>query len=82
MVLLDLRMPVLDGYAVATEVRQGQLPANRDVLIVAYSSEPAHVASVKAQRAARLCQQALCATAAGGSGRARTMRLLVDATAL
>ena len=33
------------------KIRQGHVPANRDVRIVAYSSEPAHVASVKAQKA-------------------------------
>jgi CheY-like chemotaxis protein len=51
LVLLDLRMPVLDGYAVAAEVRRGQVPINREARIVAYSSEPAHVASVKAHKA-------------------------------
>src|SRR4029453_6342322 len=51
LVLLDLKMPVLDGYAVAAEVRQGQVPANREVVIVAYTSDPAHVASVKTQKA-------------------------------
>ncbi|NPC54209.1 hybrid sensor histidine kinase/response regulator [Caenimonas soli] len=51
LVLLDLNMPVLDGYAVAAKVRQGQVPANRDVAIVAYTSEPAHLASVKTQKA-------------------------------
>lgn len=51
LVLLDLNMPVLDGYAVAAKVRQGQVPANREVRIVAYTSEPAHLASVKTQKA-------------------------------
>jgi two-component system CAI-1 autoinducer sensor kinase/phosphatase CqsS len=51
LVLLDLKMPVLDGYAVAAEVRQGHVPVNREVRIVAYTSEPAHVASVKTQKA-------------------------------
>jgi two-component system CAI-1 autoinducer sensor kinase/phosphatase CqsS len=50
-VLLDLHMPVLDGYQVALRVRQGQVPANRYVRIVAHTSEPAHVARVKTQRA-------------------------------
>jgi two-component system CAI-1 autoinducer sensor kinase/phosphatase CqsS len=44
-------MPVLDGYQVALRVRQGQVPANRYVRIVAHTSEPAHVARVKTQRA-------------------------------
>jgi CheY-like chemotaxis protein/signal transduction histidine kinase len=51
LVLLDLNMPVLDGYQVAQRVRQGQVPANRYVRMVAHTSEPAHVARVKTQRA-------------------------------
>ncbi|MVQ30721.1 response regulator [Ramlibacter pinisoli] len=51
LVLLDLHMPVLDGYQVALRVRQGQVPANRYVRIVAHTSEPAHMARVKTQRA-------------------------------
>jgi CheY-like chemotaxis protein len=50
-VLMDLNMPLLDGYAVARNVRQGQLPLNRDVPIVAHTSEPAHIAAVKARSA-------------------------------
>ena len=50
-VLLDLHMPVVDGYQVAQRVRQGQVPANRYVRIIAHTSEPAHVARVKTQRA-------------------------------
>lgn len=51
LVLLDLQMPVVDGYQVAQRLRQGQAPANRYVRIVAYTSEPAHLARVKTQRA-------------------------------
>jgi CheY-like chemotaxis protein/HPt (histidine-containing phosphotransfer) domain-containing protein len=51
LVLLDLNMPLLDGYAVAERIRQGQVPANRLVPIVAHTSEPAHLASVKTQKA-------------------------------
>ncbi len=52
LVLLDLNMPLLDGYGVAERLRQGQAaPLNRDVRIVAYSSEPAHLASVKTAKA-------------------------------
>lgn len=51
LVLLDLNMPVLDGYALAEKIRRGAAPANRDVRIVAYTSEPAHLASVKTQKA-------------------------------
>ena len=51
LLVLDLNMPVLDGYAVAERIRQGEVPANRDVCIVAYTSEPAHLASVKTHKA-------------------------------
>lgn len=51
LVVLDLNMPVLDGYAVTERIRQGLVPANRDVCIVAYTSELAHVASVKTFKA-------------------------------
>jgi CheY-like chemotaxis protein len=46
-VLLDLHMPGLDGYAVAEKIRREPGP-NRDVRIVAYTSEPAHLARAKA----------------------------------
>lgn len=51
LVLLDLHMPVLDGYAVAEQVRAGRGLMNRDVAIVAYTSEPAHIAAVKTRKA-------------------------------
>jgi CheY-like chemotaxis protein/HPt (histidine-containing phosphotransfer) domain-containing protein len=51
LVLLDLNMPLVDGYAVAEKIRKGQASANPDVRIVAHTSEPAHLASVKTQKA-------------------------------
>lgn len=48
-VLLDLHMPGLDGYAVAEKIRRDPGP-NRNVRIVAYTSEPAHLARSKALR--------------------------------
>ena len=51
LVLLDLNMPVLDGYAVAERIRHGVPGVNRDVRIVAYTSEPAHLAGVKTHKA-------------------------------
>ncbi|TFZ08202.1 ATP-binding response regulator [Ramlibacter humi] len=51
LVLLDLNMPVLDGYQLAQRLRLGQVPANRYVRIVAHTSEPPHLARVKTQRA-------------------------------
>jgi two-component system, CAI-1 autoinducer sensor kinase/phosphatase CqsS len=46
-VLLDLHMPGLDGYAVAQKIRADK-GANRHAHIVAYTSEPAHLARAKA----------------------------------
>lgn len=51
LLLLDLNMPVLDGYAVAERIRQGQAPASRGVRIVAHTSDPVHLAGVKTQKA-------------------------------
>lgn len=51
LVLLDLNMPVLDGYGVAQRIRTAQDPRYRNVRIVAHTSEPAHVAAVKARKA-------------------------------
>ena len=51
LVLLDLNMPVVDGYEFAERVRAGQVPGRRDVAIVAYTSEPAHLAAVKTRKA-------------------------------
>jgi CheY-like chemotaxis protein/signal transduction histidine kinase len=48
-VLLDLHMPGLDGYAVAEKIRREPGP-NRAVRIVAYTSEPGHLARAKALR--------------------------------
>ena len=50
-VLLDLNMPVVDGYEFAERVRAGQVRGMRDVAIVAYTSDPAHLASVKTRKA-------------------------------
>ncbi|MGE4244092.1 response regulator [Ramlibacter sp.] len=47
LVILDLNMPRMDGYEVAETVRSGALGNNRDVCLVAHSSEPAHLARVK-----------------------------------
>jgi two-component system CAI-1 autoinducer sensor kinase/phosphatase CqsS len=51
LVLLDLNMPVMDGYEVAQRVRLGQAPANLDVPIIAHTSDPPHLASVKTRKA-------------------------------
>jgi len=46
LVLLDLNMPGLDGFAVSERIRREHGP-NQDVRIFAYSSEPANVAREK-----------------------------------
>ncbi|NML48330.1 response regulator [Ramlibacter sp. G-1-2-2] len=46
-VLMDLNMPGLDGYTVADKVRNEAGP-NQDVRIIAYTSEPSHLARAKA----------------------------------
>jgi len=51
LVVLDLNMPVLDGYALAQRIRQGQAPLNRNTCLVAYTGEPDHIASVKTHKA-------------------------------
>ena len=51
LILLDLNMPGIDGYALAEAIRAGFSPHNQEVCIVAYTSEPAHLARVKTQKA-------------------------------
>jgi CheY-like chemotaxis protein len=46
-VLLDLHMPGMDGYAVAEQIRRTEGPSQH-VHIVAYTSEPAHLARARA----------------------------------
>ena len=91
-VLLDLRMPGLDGHAVAERIRSSTGP-NRDVRIVAYTSEPAHLARAKALKCGmdhfvgKPCaqlpllaalQQVVSQPAAGaGAGRLAGRRILV-----
>jgi two-component system, CAI-1 autoinducer sensor kinase/phosphatase CqsS len=51
LVLLDLNMPVQDGYMVAEKIRRGHVPGSAGMRIVAHTSEPALLASVKIRRA-------------------------------
>ena len=48
--LLDLHMPVLDGYATAEKVRSGAVPGKEDLTIVAHSAESPHAAMVRLER--------------------------------
>ena len=48
--VLDLSMPVLDGYATAERVRSGSVPGMEQLPIVAYTAEQAYMARAKLQR--------------------------------
>lgn len=50
LIIMDLNMPVLDGYATAEKIRAGAVPGAQFVPIVAYSSESAYMAQVKTQK--------------------------------
>ncbi|MBG9389747.1 ATP-binding response regulator [Caenimonas aquaedulcis] len=82
LVVLDLDMPDMDGYAAAEQIRAGAAPANRDVCIVAYTSEPGPLARVKTLKAGmdglvnKPCEQetllhALCRALESPASRAR-----------
>ncbi|MFJ1253508.1 response regulator [Cupriavidus sp. CuC1] len=51
LVLLDINMPVLDGYATADRMRATPGAVNRGAIIVAYTSEPPHMARLKLRKA-------------------------------
>lgn len=51
LMVLDLNMPGLDGYAVVERIRGGYPGIDRNLRIVAHSSEPAAVARVKTRKA-------------------------------
>jgi two-component system, CAI-1 autoinducer sensor kinase/phosphatase CqsS len=51
LMLLDLDMPVQDGYAVAAKIRRGHVPGSAGMRIVAHTSEQALLADVKIRRA-------------------------------
>jgi len=50
LVIMDLDMPVLDGYAATEQIRQGAAPGREDVAIVAYTAESAYMAHVKTEK--------------------------------
>lgn len=52
LIVLDLQMPLLDGYALARRIRAGHPGIDPQVCIVAYSSEPMAVAQIKTRKAA------------------------------
>ena len=50
LILMDLNMPVLDGYATAEKIRSGAVCSQQTIPIVAYTSESAYMAQVKTQK--------------------------------
>lgn len=50
LVLMDLNMPVLDGYAAAERIRTSKDPRYQHVPIIAYTTESAYMATVKTQK--------------------------------
>lgn len=50
LVLMDLRMPVLDGWQLASRIRRGEVALNAQTHLVAHSSEPEQAARLKARR--------------------------------
>jgi two-component system CAI-1 autoinducer sensor kinase/phosphatase CqsS len=52
LIVLDLNLPGLDGYALAKRIRAGESGIDRQICIVAQSSEPAAVAQIKTRKAA------------------------------
>ncbi|CAE6884607.1 CAI-1 autoinducer sensor kinase/phosphatase CqsS [Paraburkholderia domus] len=51
LVLMDVNMPILDGYTTTEKIRADHENPNRDVLISAYTAEPGNVVRVLARRA-------------------------------
>jgi two-component system CAI-1 autoinducer sensor kinase/phosphatase CqsS len=48
--LLDLNMPVMDGYTTAERVRKGAVPGQEHLAIVVHSAESPHAARVRLER--------------------------------
>jgi two-component system, CAI-1 autoinducer sensor kinase/phosphatase CqsS len=51
LVMMDLHMPVLDGYAATGMIRGGLVPESQFVPILGCSSDPQHLVHVKTERA-------------------------------
>jgi two-component system CAI-1 autoinducer sensor kinase/phosphatase CqsS len=49
-VIMDLNMPVLDGYAAAEKIRQGVVPGQKNIPIVAHTAESSYIAHAKTQK--------------------------------
>ncbi len=51
LILMDLNMPVLDGYGATEKIRAGAIPGYEKIPIIAYTTESAYIAKVKTQKA-------------------------------
>lgn len=51
-IVMDLNMPVLDGYGAAEKIRAGAVPGYDQIPIVAYTTDNAYVAQVKTKKQA------------------------------
>lgn len=50
LVLMDLKMPVLDGYATSAKIRGGEVPGHVSVPIIACTNEPPNIAKLKTEK--------------------------------
>ena len=50
LIIMDLNMPSLDGYAAAEMIRLGIVPSQKHIPIVAYTSESAYITQVKTEK--------------------------------
>ena len=50
LILMDINMPVLDGYTATEQIRAGVVPACQSIPILAYTSELPYMAEVKTQK--------------------------------
>lgn len=50
LIIMDLNMPMLDGYAATEKIRAGEVPGYKTIPIIAYTTESAYMAQVKTQK--------------------------------
>ncbi|CAJ0808318.1 CAI-1 autoinducer sensor kinase/phosphatase CqsS [Ralstonia psammae] len=51
LILMDLNMPVLDGYATSVKIRCGEVPGQQSLPIIASTNESPNIAKLKATKA-------------------------------